>query len=251
MLDDDDAWRAEVDARVVASEMVFGMRREATGASPGPGGAVMMRGSADKIDERADGTLYVTDVKTGSQRTFKEITKTSPTPTAPSCNCPSTRTRRGSLGDRARRSARRTGSSARTAYNVHRPDRRRSRSGTPTPSAPWCPRSRSGLFPEQAPEVPDFAWVQCPYCNPDGIGHGEVRERWERKRRATELESCRAILGPVEPDVLRIGADDQRPLMTQRRGSGSGPTPARPSSSSGRWLRQDHGRWSTGWLLWC
>ena len=40
----------------------------------------------------------------------------------------------------------------------------------------------SGLFPARAPEAPDFAWVLCPYCNPDSLGHLGVRDRWERMR---------------------------------------------------------------------
>ncbi len=46
----------------------------------------------------------------------------------------------------------------------------------------------AGYFPPKAPEVPDFAWVQCAYCNPDGIGHSEVRARWDRKRFDPTLE---------------------------------------------------------------
>ena len=41
--------------------------------------------------------------------------------------------------------------------------------------------------------------MQCEYCNPDGIGHGENRERWERKRLDPELAELVAL---IEPDVL-------------------------------------------------
>jgi hypothetical protein len=57
----------------------------------------------------------------------------------------------------------------------------------------------SGAFPQRAPEQADFRWVQCPYCNPDGLGHGAVRERWEKKRLAPELA---AYTGLVEPGAV-------------------------------------------------
>ena len=56
-----------------------------------------------------------------------------------------------------------------------------------------------GLFPQRAPESPDVVYVQCEYCNPDGIGHGESREQWERKRLDPELGQLVAL---IEPDAL-------------------------------------------------
>jgi hypothetical protein len=54
----------------------------------------------------------------------------------------------------------------------------------------------AGLFPPKAPDTADFAWVQCPYCNPDGIGHAENRERWERKRHDPVLRELVALVDP-------------------------------------------------------
>ena len=42
------------------------------------GGILRFRGSADKVDERRDGTLLVTDIKSGSIRTFKDLSETNP-----------------------------------------------------------------------------------------------------------------------------------------------------------------------------
>ena len=78
MIDDDNAWRAGNDARVVASELAFGFGGEPAVEVPVPGGTVRFRGAADKIDERRDGTLLVTDIKTGSARTFKELSEGNP-----------------------------------------------------------------------------------------------------------------------------------------------------------------------------
>jgi len=53
-----------------------------------------------------------------------------------------------------------------------------------------------GCFPAKAPDVPDFSWVQCSYCNPDGLGHGEVRTRWERKRHDPALHDLVSLIDP-------------------------------------------------------
>ena len=68
MLDDDNRWRAEQDAAVVASELPFGLKGEPSRWSSPLGRAahVRFRGAADKVDQRRDGTLLVTDIKTGS-----------------------------------------------------------------------------------------------------------------------------------------------------------------------------------------
>ncbi len=41
--------------------------------------------------------------------------------------------------------------------------------------------------------------MQCGYCNPDGLGHGEARTRWERKRADPALKVYVAL---VEPEAL-------------------------------------------------
>jgi hypothetical protein len=75
----------------------------------------------------------------------------------------------------------------------------------------------AGLFPAKAPEIADFAWVQCPYCNPDGIGHSDVRARWDRKRHAPELAR---LVGLVEPGVLDDPSLLDDPPLTSGNGRG-------------------------------
>ena len=64
----------------------------------------------------------------------------------------------------------------------------------------------TGLFPGRAPEGPDYTpYRQCEYCNPDGLGHGEARVRWERKRSDPAL---RRYVELVEPVALETQVDD-------------------------------------------
>ncbi|QGG41839.1 PD-(D/E)XK nuclease family protein [Aeromicrobium yanjiei] len=195
MLDVDDAWRAETNSAVVASELSFGTDGIAPVEILVPSGTVLMRGSADKVDVAADGTLHVTDIKTGSKRRFKEITQDEPDVGGTKLQLPA-------YAYAARKVFGSKGTPVVTAYWFVRKDPGRVEIAM-TAEVEDRYRStlevlvksiRSGLFPAKAPETEDFRWVQCPYCNPDGIGHGEARERWERKRHDVSLFDLVALI---------------------------------------------------------
>ncbi len=79
LLDDDNEWRRDHKASVIASELAFGMDgNEPVVITPPDGGQVRLRGSADKVDRGADGTLYITDIKTGSMSSFKDLSEDDP-----------------------------------------------------------------------------------------------------------------------------------------------------------------------------
>jgi ATP-dependent helicase/DNAse subunit B len=208
MVDEDNRWRAQEDARVVASELPFGLR----GAEPvtlvlGGGGQVKFRGSADKVDQKRDGTLLVTDIKSGSRRTFKGIAADDPVAHGEKLQLPVyAMAARAAHGD--------PGTPARAMYWFVRKDR--GRIEVPLTSEVQetyaatvgllVSSMAAGVFPPRAPKDADFRWVQCPYCNPDGLGHGAVRERWEAKRLTPELEAYTAL---VEPDAVAPDAADE------------------------------------------
>ena len=198
MLDEDNRWRAERDARVVRSELKFGFDGDDPVAIDIGGGTVMLRGSADKVDEARDGTIIVTDIKTGGMTRYK-VLKDDPVAAGTKLQLPAyAHAARQILG----------GHAAEAAYWFVRRDKR---GRIPVPlndeveatyatTVGVLARSiASGLYPARAPEVPDFAWVQCPYCNPDGIGHGEARGRYERKRHDPAL---RELVGLIDPAAL-------------------------------------------------
>lgn len=202
MLTADDAWRVEHDAAVVASEMRFddvlvGLDGFDDRTDAGPRRQVRLRGSADKVDVGADGTVYVTDIKTGSARTFKGITPDDPFVGGTKLQLPVY-----ALAARDRHGA---GTAATHAdYWFVRKDP--GRIGLPLTDDLLRRYAETldvlvgsiavGLFPQRPPEAPDFAWVQCGYCNPDGVGHGVARERWERKRPDPALAGLVALLEP-------------------------------------------------------
>jgi hypothetical protein len=40
----------------------------------------------------------------------------------------------------------------------------------------------AGIFPARPPATPNYVWVDCWYCSPDGLSTAEARRDWERKR---------------------------------------------------------------------
>ena len=163
-----------------------------------------MRGSADKVDRAADGTLLVTDVKTGSSWRYDDIAK-DPVVAGTRLQLP--------VYAHAARAAYGT-QQAEAMYWFVRKDagkriavvlddeletRYSEAVGTLVDSI------AAGRFPAIAPEEPDFAWVKCPYCNPDGLGHAEQRERGERQRHDPALEELIALVDPLATTELSEG----------------------------------------------
>lgn len=197
LLNDDDRWRAERDASVVASELRFGFDGEPPVEIPVPSGRVLLRGSADKVDLGRDGTIYVTDVKTGGFSRYEAI-ESDPVAGGTKLQLPVY-----AYAARARLGEESTPVEA-SYWFVRKGGKRIPVPLTPEVEARYVETLdvivssiAAGYFPPKAPEVPDFLWVQCPYCNPDGIGHSEVRARWDRKRHDPTLSRLVRLIDPV------------------------------------------------------
>jgi ATP-dependent helicase/nuclease subunit B len=208
MLDDDDRWRVEHDARVVRSELAFGFDDEADPVAIDiSGGIVMLRGSADKVDEARDGTVFVTDIKTGGASSYK-VLNTDPVAAGTKLQLPAYAHAARQLlgGQRAEAAYWFVRRGKRDRIPVELTDEVEQRYAT---TVGVLARSiAAGLYPSKPPEGPDFAWVQCPYCNPDGIGHGDARARYERKRHDPAL---RELIGLIDPAAQPDPADGEAP----------------------------------------
>lgn len=201
MLKTDAAWRSEQKARIRASELSFGFGDQPAARVVVPGGTVAMRGSADLVDDRSDGSLVVIDIKTGGPSRFLEINK-DPFVGGTKLQLPVY-----AVAARARFGDPTTPVSAHYWFVRKKPGRIAVNLTLETEQAygevvgTLVAGVAAGLFPPRAPEQPDFAWVQCPYCNPDGMGYGELREDWQRKRGAPELRSLLALIEPESDQV--------------------------------------------------
>jgi ATP-dependent helicase/DNAse subunit B len=205
LLNDDDGWRAKRDASVVASELRFGFDGEPPVEIPVPSGRVLLRGRADKVDLGRNGTIYVTDVKTGGFSRYEAI-ESDPVAGGTKLQLPVY-----AYAARARLGEPTTPVEA-SYWFVRRGGKRIPVPLTPEVEARYVETLdvivssiAAGSFPPKAPEVPDFLWVQCPYCNPDGIGHSEVRARWDRKRHDPTLSR---LVRLIDPAALEEAGDE-------------------------------------------
>ncbi|MBA2574630.1 MAG: PD-(D/E)XK nuclease family protein [Nocardioidaceae bacterium] len=195
MLTEDDRWRADGDARVIGSELSFGMDGTEPVKVQVADGTVLMRGSADKVDEARDGTIIVTDIKTGGTFDYKAL-KTDPVAAGTKLQLPAyAQAARQILGhERAEASYWFIRHGKRDRISVELTDEVEQTYadtvGTLVASI------AGGLFPAKAPEQPDFSRVKCLYCNPDGIGHGEARERYLKKRHDPALRDLVTLIDP-------------------------------------------------------
>lgn len=199
MLTDDERWRAEQGARIVGSEVRFGF----DDAPPvelllGDGRVVRMRGSADLVMETETGALIVVDIKTGSPRTFEGISTIDPVVGGTKLQLPA-------YAHAVRAQYVDASSEVEALYWFHSP-RARKRIAlelTEDVHAQYADAVerlttaiQSGIFPPRAPEKADYLWVQCPYCNPDGLGHSDVRDRWETIKTAPQLRELVTLIEP-------------------------------------------------------
>lgn len=205
LMDADDEMRAARDARVVASELQFGMNGIPPVLVQVDGGAVALRGSADRVDERRDGTYIVTDFKSGSATSFSGIEQDA-VAAGSKLQLPlyahAARAAYGVaeveaeywfVGSKSR------GKRVRVELNDEVEARYKFALGTLVRGI------REGRFIPRPPPGDDFAWVQCAYCNPDGVGYGHVRAASERKRSDGALAGLFALLDPSAHAVA--GAD--------------------------------------------
>jgi RecB family exonuclease len=202
MLDDDNAWRAERQARVVRSELQFGRNERDPVVIAVADGEVRMLGSVDKVDVTSDGVMLVTDIKSGSKRTFTTL-ETDPVAAGTKLQLPVyAYAARQLLG----------GDQVEAAYWFVRRDDAGKRIKLKLDEAveqlyadtlgTLVASIASGLFLPKPADKPSYGWVSCAYCDPDGRGHGDLRQQYERKRLDPALHDLIALIDaaalPVE-----------------------------------------------------
>ena len=197
-LDADQSLRAATGRRQVRSELSFGMHGEPPVAVPLPGGRhLVLKGSADRIDVGPDG-IVVVDYKSGGAAPFAGLGVDDPTLGGAKLQLPA-------YGYAARLALGSADVSAEYWF-LHRDAGRRVELPL-TPAVEDTFRSAlatiadgmaGGLFPHRPPE--DDGWgdrVPCAYCDPDGLGTGEHRDRWARKRADPRLAAYVALVEPA------------------------------------------------------
>lgn len=208
-LEHDDERRRDGELTPLAVEHPFGpsVALPQLSIDLGDGRVVAVRGQIDRLDRRSDGGIVVADYKTGRATSYGAMTPETP------------------LADGTRLQLPLYGLAARQGW-----------SDTPSVAVGyWFVSDRgawkwigypvtdgvveqlrhalrvvvdgiaAGLFPMR-PAAPVWRrWVDCDYCDPDGLGTADHYRTWERVRTAPAL---RAYVTQVEPDTVAPGAAD-------------------------------------------
>jgi ATP-dependent helicase/nuclease subunit B len=187
-LDHDSDYVRDRGATVLASEMRFGIDDEVAIALP-DGRSIRLQGSVDRIDRAGDGSLVVTDHKTGAKRAFADLSADDPTAGGTRFQLPSyaaaARARFGTPDTevQAEYGLLRKGDYARPGYRMTPAVDER----VAVALAAVVDGIESGWFPNR-PDRPGFRlFVSCEYCEPDHLGTAERWTEWERKRHDARL----------------------------------------------------------------
>jgi ATP-dependent helicase/nuclease subunit B len=191
--------RVRTGRQQVLSELAFGMGGVAPVEVRLPDGrAIRFRGSADRVD-RVGEELVVVDYKTGSNRKFKDIGEADPT-------VGGTRLQLPVYAYAARAALDAEDAPVSAEYWFLRKDHGEQIELPLTPQvqatyaatlAVIADGIAGGLFPHRPPENDGWAgYIECPYCDPDGLGLKEHRDRWELKRHDPRLAAYVALVDP-------------------------------------------------------
>ena len=193
--------RAAHGSRPVATELPFGMAGSESGPvtiSLGDGRSLRLRGAVDRVDETHDGELIVIDYKTGSSRGYGNLSDEDPTPDGSHLQLVL-------YGLAVRQILERGHATTRGQYwFVTR------KGGFTTAGYAITPEVetralrvvgrivdgiRAGHFP-QHPALPRFRpWVDCDYCEPDGLGLSHQYRDWARIQADPDLAAYLEVNG--------------------------------------------------------
>jgi ATP-dependent helicase/nuclease subunit B len=184
-LANDDAYRAGRGARWESAELPFGRKGvpAVTVALP-DGSTLAFTGYADRVDRLADGSLVVVDIKSGKASGFSQLDATDPTARGSKLQLPVY-----GLAARAAKGSPSTPVHAEYWFVGRDLGKRIGYEVTDEVLTEYArvlavivDGLRGGLFP-MIPVAPSTwsAWVDCPYCDPDGLGTTERHRQWLAK----------------------------------------------------------------------
>lgn len=195
--------------RLVGSELGFGVPGAdlpPVGYTLANGKEVRFRGSVDRLEQTASGRLIVIDYKTGGDTRFRGLSQENPDLAGTKLQLPVYALAARSAIDDARAPVHaaywfvteKKGRWKWLGLDVDDGVMRRFDEVVTT----IVDGIERGVFPSRPREHDNPAFVECPYCDPDGLGTSELRTQWVRKRQDPLLTDYLALAEPEAlPDV--------------------------------------------------
>jgi hypothetical protein len=203
-LEADSLYRASHGARPLAAELEFGFPRAELGtvALDLPDGrAVRFRGFADRVDVADDGTLHVLDYKTGKADTYRGLSEDNPDAQGQLLQLavygqaarllhgtPETPVRAEYWFVSSRGRFERIGYSVTPAVLAHIGETLQA----------MVNGIEAGVFPPYPTAQSTSPRVECPYCDPDGMGVAELRRQYEHKQADDAMDAFVSFAHPLE-----------------------------------------------------
>jgi ATP-dependent helicase/DNAse subunit B len=208
-LDVDGRYREETGAETIATELQFGWRdapQPAVEMACSDGRTLHFAGSADRIDRLADGRLSVIDYKTGGLRAYQHLSADDPLLDGQYLQLPIY-----AHATRAVLGIDREVPVEAWYWFTKEPKKRRGylvdlavEKALDDALLVIIDGIEAGMFVDRPPE-PDWratqGWIECAYCDPDGLGTADRHRDWTRKLGAPELAEYLALVGIPAPDT--------------------------------------------------
>jgi ATP-dependent helicase/nuclease subunit B len=203
-LEADSSYREEHGMRPLAAELAFGFPRAGLGtvALDLPDGrAVSFRGFADRVDVADDSSLHVLDYKTGKADLYRGLTEENPDAQGQLLQLavygqaarllhgtPETPVRAEYWFVSSRGRFERIGYSVTPAVLGHIGETLQS----------MVNGIEAGVFPPYPTAQSTSIRVECPYCDPDGMGVAELRRQYEHKQADGAMDAFVNFAHPLE-----------------------------------------------------
>jgi ATP-dependent helicase/nuclease subunit B len=205
-LESDSNFRLATRTQPLAVELAFGLPKATVGtvalALP-DGRSVHFRGLADRVDRDAEGTLYVVDYKTGKADAYKGLSEENPDDRGH-------RLQLAVYGQAARLSHGTPTANVRADYWFVSGQGRFDRIGySVTPAVlqhvgetigAMVGGIEAGCFPSYPSKNEATPWVECAFCDPDGMGVAELRRQFNRKQVDPAMRPFVGFVIPDEPE---------------------------------------------------
>lgn len=210
----DDQRRGKDELTPTATELGFGLAPDAPDAAVlridlGDGRELRLSGRIDRVDIAADGAVFVADYKTGGTWRYRELGEESPLASGDKLQLP--------IYGLAIRDTHPDAPGVHTEYWFVSHKGEWKRIGYRLTDAVVEQLKRvlrvvvdgieGGLFPMRPPAGASYGgYIECVFCDPDGLGASDHFREWERIRTDPAL---RDYLAAVDPEAL-AAADEQR-----------------------------------------
>jgi ATP-dependent helicase/nuclease subunit B len=203
--DADEGWRTARHAETLITEVAFGHGESAQGPVElawDDGRRILVRGTADRIDRDGDGVLVVIDYKTGKPDSYTSLGPENPVAAGERLQLP--------IYARAALDAYEgehveacywfvgRGNNLRVGYEVGAAVDEIFMDTVRT----IADGIEAGIFVGVPPPPGPSPFVECPYCDPDGLGTADAWRAWERKYNAPDLAIYRSLTDDDESEAL-------------------------------------------------